>query len=60
MLSIFVYFTVPPRARGEEYVILSEELEAELQSAAPLANRIKAIKELTESCKNRKAELVCI
>lgn len=51
---------VPPKTKGDEYVILTEELEAELKSEAPLANRLKVIKELTESCKTRKAELVSI
>lgn len=58
-MYFYYYFAAPPRARPDDNnVILTAELEADLKPEAPLANRIKAIKELTESCETKKAELV--
>lgn len=52
-------FAGPAKCRGEEqYLILTEEVEAELGPEAPLQTRLKAVKDLTLACKSRKAELV--
>lgn len=49
-----------PRGKLEEYVILTEELEAELKPESPIAIRVKAAKELTEISKTRRAENVSL